>query len=254
VLCMGYRAVSVPAQGGEAGETVTALRAGGTQCEEGLAELRAAIRLAPGNARYGLDYARALGACGRREECRKEALALWEARRSMSGEQCAECAGVMAEAAGKSGNREEEADWLRQRLLYAPSDMETATRLVAVQESLSRIGWVPYWAGKELAAREKKPMVIVVVSRNCDWCRKLEAETLTSRKVVDFCKGCVCSQIVLEDQPETARSLGVRSFPQTIVLDAKGEEVGRIFGYVAADRYLAQVQGPLGRESSDSQP
>ena len=239
VLCTGYRSVSVAK--GEAGGTITVLRAGGSQCEEGLAEIRAAMRLAPTRPEYGLDYARALQACGKPDDGRREALALWDRRGGMSGEQCAECALVLADLAGQSGDKGGEAGWLRRRLDFAPHDMAMATRLIGAMAGQPQAAWLPYTTGKELAAREKKPMIIVVVSSQCGWCRKLEQETLTNARVVACCKDCVCSQVTVEDEPGFARALGVRSFPQTIVVSASGNETGRIMGYVAADRYLAEL-------------
>jgi hypothetical protein len=245
VQCMGYRAVSVAAGEGEAGAMVRALRAGGSQCEEGLAEIRAAMRLAPTRPEYGLDYVRALQACGKVDDGRKEAEGLWDRRAGMSGEQCARCALELADLAGQSGDQAGEATWLRRRLDYAPHDMAMATRLIGVMATQPGVAWLPYTTGKELAAREKKPMVIVVVSDQCGWCRKLEQETLTNARVVACCKDCVCSQVTVEDEPGFARALGVRSFPQTIVVSASGNETGRIMGYVAADRYVIELQRAL---------
>jgi hypothetical protein len=241
VQCTGYRAVSVASGEGEAEATITVLRAGGSQCEEGLAEIRAAMRLAPTRPEYGLDYTRALQACGRVDEGRKEAQGLWDRRTGMSGEQCARCALELADLAAQNGDKAGEATWLRRRLDYAPHDMATASRLIGVMAGQPQAAWLPYTTGKELAAREKKPMIIVVVSNQCAWCRKLEQETLTNARVVACCKECVCSQVTVEDEPGFARALGVRSFPQTIVVSASGNETGRILGYVYADRYAAEL-------------
>jgi len=52
---------------------------------------------------------------------------------------------------------------------------------------MAEINWQPnYSTAKEVAKKNGRPMLIVLVSHTCRWCRKLENRTLQNPKVVDY--------------------------------------------------------------------
>ena len=56
-----------------------------------------------------------------------------------------------------------------------------------VSLSLAEINWQPnYTTAKAIAQKSGKPMLVILVSHTCRWCRKLENRTLQNPKVVDY--------------------------------------------------------------------
>ena len=52
---------------------------------------------------------------------------------------------------------------------------------------MAEILWQPsYQAAQEEAKRENKPMLVILVSHTCRWCRRLENRTLQNPEIIDF--------------------------------------------------------------------
>ena len=52
---------------------------------------------------------------------------------------------------------------------------------------MAEILWQPsYRQAKEEAVKEGKPMMVILVSHTCRWCRRLESRTLNNPKVVEY--------------------------------------------------------------------
>ena len=82
-------------------ETMTVLsRGSAADADEGLAELRAATKLAPAEIGYQLDYAEALGACGEASAASGLLNALWMRQADMTATQRAQASRLLARWAG----------------------------------------------------------------------------------------------------------------------------------------------------------
>lgn len=249
LLCLTYRpaevrTITTDEETGELREgTIIVLRRGSkNDAEEGLAELRAALRLARNNADYQLDYAEALQVCGRCEECAEQATAIWERRSSLSGDQGSRAAALLAEAMSSLDRPGREAHWLREALLIDPANASAAHRLAELGPALhAGIAWEPYEAGMAIAGYERRPAFIDFSASWCGWCEKLEREVFSRRDAIALSREFACIKVDGDRRRDLVRSYRVEGYPTAVFLDANGREVHRIVGYRPADQYLAEM-------------
>lgn len=75
---------------------------------------------------------------------------------------------------------------------------------------MAEVNWQPnYNAAKAEAKKSGKPMLVILVSHTCRWCRKLENRTLQNPKVVDYVNKFFVPVIVYRgegDYPDFIRS------------------------------------------------
>ena len=106
-----------------------------------------------------------------------------------------------------------------------------------------------FWFRGDLAAatemaEENSTLVFVEFYTDwCSWCRRLESETLTDRNVRQELEKFVSLRLNAEGNgAATAEKFGVESFPTMLFLDASGEEVERIVGYLPPDKFIDEVR------------
>lgn len=78
------------------------------------------------------------------------------------------------------------------------------------------------------ARAAKRPVVMVFWSPSCAACVQLKDRTLTDRKVARELEGVEVLHVDVEEHPDFAKSLGVRSVPDVFFIDAKGAVVDRL--------------------------
>ena len=75
---------------------------------------------------------------------------------------------------------------------------------------MAEVNWQPnYNTAKEEAKKSGKPMLVILVSHTCRWCRKLENRTLQNPKIVNYVNNFFVPVIVYRgegDYPEFIRS------------------------------------------------
>lgn len=253
LLCMAYGPVSIPADqltgsspAGPNPQTVTVLRRGAAgDCEEGLAELRTALRLEKSRLDYYLDHAEALYVCGDLAGCQQQALSVWDQRALMANVQCARCACMLADCAGNRSDPDAQMRWLREAVKHDPQHEGAQERLAELVAAQPSIVWLEYEEGKALAAGQKKPMLMQFSTSRCGWCKKLDKEILSDPHVVSFCRQLVCIKVDGDQRRDLVSAFGVRGYPTTIVLDHQGRRLHGIVGYRPTSAYLAELRRAL---------
>lgn len=95
--------------------------------------------------------------------------------------------------------------------------------------------------GKAKAAA--KPVFIDFSTEWCGWCRKLEKDVFSREDVAQAMAAFVCLHVDAEkgEGVELAKRYGAHGFPTLVVVDAAGDEVDRIVGYLPPEKYLAEI-------------
>lgn len=100
------------------------------------------------------------------------------------------------------------------------------------------------------ASRTGRPIVLVVGSRNCPWCRKLERTTLRDGRVVrELNNATVPLKIDSDDesQADLLASLRVQSLPTTVVISNDGKIVTSRTGFLESTAFLKLVESATSR-------
>jgi thiol-disulfide isomerase/thioredoxin len=72
------------------------------------------------------------------------------------------------------------------------------------------------------ASREKKPLLVYFTADWCGPCQHMKATTWSDARVAEALKDYVPVQIDVDDQPNVARTFGVRGIPRVQVMTADG--------------------------------
>jgi thiol:disulfide interchange protein len=225
-------------------ETMTVLsRGSAADVDEGLAELRAATKLAPAEIGYQLDYAEALGACGEASAASGLLNALWMRQADMTATQRAQASRLLARSARAQGLTSEEARWLREVLRNEPSDEDAARRLAEVAPANAReVAWETYEAGMARARQEGKPVMVDFMAAWCVWCKRLDQDVYTNAEVVALSREFVCIKVDGDRRPDLTRTYRVDGYPTILFLDQHGGTLNRVNGYVPAQSFLGEMR------------
>ena len=92
-----------------------------------------------------------------------------------------------------------------------------------------------------LAEATKRDSLVVVDAYAdwCRWCKVLDKNTLSSKKVHAELKSFALLKLNTEEDPALARRFGVRGLPTTLVLDKTGKVIAGKSGYLPPDAYIA---------------
>jgi len=122
-----------------------------------------------------------------------------------------------------------------------------AVYLLVPQEKQS-IAWQPYSTeAVESAMSEGKPVIIDFYADWCIPCKELDALTFSDGAVIDESKRFVAFKADMtgalsEDLKKAREAYSVKGFPTVLVIDAKGNELARITGYVDAEYFINKLK------------
>lgn len=116
--------------------------------------------------------------------------------------------------------------------------------------------WLSFNEGMTLAAKERKPVVIDFYTSWCHWCKVMDKETFSDPDVKKYlAEHFVAIRIDAENRTEQltykgesyspftlGRRFGVNAFPSLAYLDAEGELVTVVPGFVPAKTFLPLLQ------------
>jgi thioredoxin-like negative regulator of GroEL len=252
LLVFAYRPVvsKVPVandDGTTAELTLTRLRRGGEgDCEQGLAELRAATRLAPKNLAYQLDYAEGLQICGEVRRSGGLLGALWLRSPEMTVGQRVRASRLLAQVAREQNRPQEEARWLREVLTNDPQDEGADQRLAELTHAVGgSIFWLDYEAGMRAARQQGRPVMVYFKSASCVLCKKLDREVYADPEVIALSQEFVCVKVDGDRRRDLVRRHRVRGYPTILFLDPQGRRLNRVVGYKPRRPFLSDMHKAL---------
>jgi thiol:disulfide interchange protein len=109
------------------------------------------------------------------------------------------------------------------------------------------LAWSPsYQVALHQAAELTRPVMVDFYTDWCGWCRRLDRTTLADGRVRRALERFVLVKLNAEKEgSEAADRFGVRAYPTVVFLNAAGQEVGRIPGYLEADGFLQELEEVL---------
>ena len=113
------------------------------------------------------------------------------------------------------------------------------------------------------AKKTDRPVLILFTGSDwCSWCKRLKKDTLDRKDFqkfaeeelvlvyYDFPSRKKIDAGLMSEQQKWQKKFGVRGYPTTIIVDAKGNEIGRISGYAKSSDYIKKIKACLGKKSS----
>ncbi|MBI3948604.1 MAG: thioredoxin family protein [Armatimonadetes bacterium] len=98
------------------------------------------------------------------------------------------------------------------------------------------------------AARDGRLVMIGFSDEDCTWCDRMDGETLASPEVIEMAKRFVPVRIEVDKTPEAAREYGIEGVPSFVFLEAPGDEVARMEGFMPAPAFVARLNEVLGEQ------
>jgi thioredoxin-related protein len=103
--------------------------------------------------------------------------------------------------------------------------------------------WTDYNAARKEANDKGLPLMVVIGTENCFYCRKLEAGPLRDAGITQtLATGFVTLKLDANRAPELAKALKVQMYPTTVLAAPDGKIHAFIEGYVEADRLSEQLK------------
>lgn len=111
-----------------------------------------------------------------------------------------------------------------------------AAAAVGAESADGGVRWYSYEEGLKRAAETGRPIVIDFHADWCKWCKVMDEKTFSDPRVVEAMNGrFVPVSVDTEADKKTAAAFQVRSLPTMWFLDAAGERIDSLPGFVEAD-------------------
>jgi thioredoxin-related protein len=102
-----------------------------------------------------------------------------------------------------------------------------------------------YEQAQAKAKKESKPLMVLITSEQCRWCRKFEATTLQDEDVISKLNAKFVSVHVTRDKSIYPKNLSAKMVPMHYFLNGEGKVIYSIPGYWPADDYQSILDDAL---------
>lgn len=118
--------------------------------------------------------------------------------------------------------------------------------ILAMNLFAAEIAWNDtYEQAQAKAKKESKPMMVLITSEQCRWCRKFEATTLQDEDVITKLNAKFVSVHVTRDKSNYPKNLTAKMVPMHYFLDGEGKVLYSIPGYWPAEDYQSILDDAL---------
>jgi thioredoxin-related protein len=98
----------------------------------------------------------------------------------------------------------------------------------------------------KISVKDKRPMLIVFSASWCTYCKKLEKETFTDHKFIDYVnERFVAVKLDFDQHRKTADVLEVKNLPTSVILSPDADLLGTVVGYVQLDKFQKSLETAL---------
>lgn len=109
----------------------------------------------------------------------------------------------------------------------------------AAESSDAGVKWYSYEEGLAAAKAAGKPVVIDFHADWCKWCKEMDAKTFSDARVIEIMNGrFIPISVDTEKEKAPAQAFNVQSLPTMWFLDAQGERIDTLPGFVDADFFV----------------
>jgi len=123
--------------------------------------------------------------------------------------------------------------------------------------SLAQVAWVKKFDDAlKQAAVDKRFLIVDISASWCPFCRKMAREAYTDREYINFSRSQVFMRLYADTDEEgtrLARKFGVRSYPTILVLNASGQEIGRLMGARSAQNLIRELESIFDSSALDDE-
>lgn len=111
----------------------------------------------------------------------------------------------------------------------------------------AEIAWnTSYDSARAKAKKESKPLMVLITSEDCRWCRKLEATTLQDEQIISRINTQFQAVNVTKDKSVYPKSLTAKMVPMSYFLDpSNGKVLYSIPGYWESEDYHSVLDDAL---------
>ena len=95
------------------------------------------------------------------------------------------------------------------------------------------------------AKKSQKPVMVDFYTEWCGWCKKLDSDTYSDRKVSDLAKNFICVKVDGDKNREAASKYQIEGYPTIIFLNYEGGIDERIVGYRDASSFASAMSSVL---------
>jgi len=118
--------------------------------------------------------------------------------------------------------------------------------ILAMNLFAAEVAWNDtYEQAQAKAKKESKPLMVLITSEQCRWCRKFEATTLQDEDVITKLNAKFVSVHVTRDKSNYPKNLTAKMVPMHYFLNGEGKVIYSIPGYWPADDYQSILDDAL---------
>lgn len=118
----------------------------------------------------------------------------------------------------------------------------------------AEIAWNDTFAEAQAKAKkESKPMMVLITSEQCRWCRKFEATTLSDEDIISKINTRFTAVHVTRDKSIYPKTLTAKMVPMSYFLDGNGKVLYSIPGYWPVEDYQSVLDDALRKAKKEIQ-